>query len=1010
MKNDTKNSARKPITAILFAAMMIVSLLAITPTAQANMHPEVICVPFGPSPAEPHDTWSGNQVILKGTAHDPDGDAELATYKWDFGDGTNITGTVTNPYVIEAKHTYTGPIGKIFTATLTVWDTHGASGSDNYLVEIKNKTLDVEVNDATDDMLWWLHKTQTRGTYADGAPYGYWQSASNMHVGFTGAAVEAFEINGHCLSGDPSEDPYIDTVQRGLNYLLANTKSQSIGIQEGNNPDTNGNGIGLVSYTGRQMYETGIALMAISSSQTPNKIADTGGANVKGRAYKDIAQDMVDFIAWGQNDPSTGVYRGGWRYNANYGQSDNSVSQWPVIGMEAAVRNFNSTVPGFVKSELLKWLAYSQCHTGGFGYTSPCSWTNTAKTGAGCAMLNFSGVPTSDSRFLNALNFLNTNWYVTSSTYTNFGDYYSMYGIMKGMRVPDPDVEKIGTHDWYAEYARYIVDDVNTHGGEHVDDISWLSSYVDNYNYALSTAWAVLTLNKEVVKPGPVAEAGPDVHNHPPLINITFDGSGSYHANPAKTIVLYEWEFGDGTNAAGKIVTHAYPAYYNPDGSINWTLTAQNYTVTLKVTDDSTPSMSDTDTCVVHITAPPWKPVADANGPYEGYKREPICFNGSGSYDPEEKMYPPTHPWYENISKYEWDLDGDGEYDDANEANPVWTWDHKGVYSVGLRVTDSQPSGPGGTYGDLDIDIDYVIVVVKNRPPVADCGGPYYMAPDLTVNFDGSGSYDPDNDTLCYRWDFESDGTYDTSWSLSPYANFTYPVFKEYNVTLEVYDGQGGYNTSICAVYPNIPPVANAGPDQTVEQTYYQGANVTLNGSGSYDLNNDPLTYNWTWTGGSATGVSPIVSLPLGNTTITLVVNDGTVDSDPDTVNITVVDTTPPDITVTVTPDTLWPPNHKMVDIVATVTVSDICDAAPTVVLTSLTSNEPDDAKGNGDGNTVNDIQEAEIGTEDYEFQLRAERAGKGDGRVYTITYTVTDASGNSASASATVVVPHDMG
>ena len=99
-----------------------------------------------------------------------------------------------------------------------------------------------------------------------------------------------------------------------------------------------------------------------------------------------------------------------------------------------------------------------------------------------------------------------------------------------------------------------------------------------------------------------------------------------------------------------------------------------------------------------------------------------------------------------------------------------------------------------------------------------------------------------------------------------------------------------------------------------------------------------------------------------------------------------------------------------MVDITATVTVSDICDAAPSVVLTSVTSNEPDDAKGNGDGKTVNDIQGAEIGTEDYEFQLRAERAGKGDGRVYTITYTVTDASGNSASASATVVVPLDVG
>jgi hypothetical protein len=98
-----------------------------------------------------------------------------------------------------------------------------------------------------------------------------------------------------------------------------------------------------------------------------------------------------------------------------------------------------------------------------------------------------------------------------------------------------------------------------------------------------------------------------------------------------------------------------------------------------------------------------------------------------------------------------------------------------------------------------------------------------------------------------------------------------------------------------------------------------------------------------------------------------------------------------------------------MVDITATVTATDICDAAPTVVLTSVTSNEPDDAKGNGDGKTVDDIQGADVGTEDYSFQLRAERAGGGDGRIYTITYRVTDASGNSASASATVVVPHDM-
>ena len=57
---------------------------------------------------------------------------------------------------------------------------------------------------------------------------------------------------------------------------------------------------------------------------------------------------------------------------------------------------------------------------------------------------------------------------------------------------------------------------------------------------------------------------------------------------------------------------------------------------------------------------------------------------------------------------------------------------------------------------------------------------------------------------------------------------------------------------------------------------------------------------------------------------------------------------------------------------------------------------------GNGDGDTVNDI----VIVDDDTFQLRAERAGSGDGRVYTITYEVTDACGNSTLASATVNVP----
>jgi uncharacterized repeat protein (TIGR01451 family) len=96
-------------------------------------------------------------------------------------------------------------------------------------------------------------------------------------------------------------------------------------------------------------------------------------------------------------------------------------------------------------------------------------------------------------------------------------------------------------------------------------------------------------------------------------------------------------------------------------------------------------------------------------------------------------------------------------------------------------------------------------------------------------------------------------------------------------------------NGIVSLVKLNQPPVADAGPDQTVYiAPPTMTAKVTLDGSSSYDPDGDPLTYNWTWDGGSATGVNPTIEVPLGATTITLVVNDGNVDSEPDTIDITV--------------------------------------------------------------------------------------------------------------------------
>jgi len=118
-----------------------------------------------------------------------------------------------------------------------------------------------------------------------------------------------------------------------------------------------------------------------------------------------------------------------------------------------------------------------------------------------------------------------------------------------------------------------------------------------------------------------------------------------------------------------------------------------------------------------------------------------------------------------------------------------------------------------------------------------------------------------------------------------------------------------------------------------------------------------------------------------------------------------VLDIVPPTLTLALSQNSLWPPNHKLATITASITVSDNCDPNPKVRLVSITSNEPDD--GLGDGDTANDIQGATIGTDDRTFQLRAERSGRGTGRVYTVTYEASDASGNTTTRQATVSVPH---
>jgi len=185
-------------------------------------------------------------------------------------------------------------------------------------------------------------------------------------------------------------------------------------------------------------------------------------------------------------------------------------------------------------------------------------------------------------------------------------------------------------------------------------------------------------------------------------------------------------------------------------------------------------------------------------------------------------------------------------------------------------------------------------------------------------------------------------------------------------------------------------------------------ARVTLDGSCSSDADSTPGTnddindFDWyivdscdqNYEDYLGSGEVIECNLPLGEHVIVLEVIDKAGAFDTNEVTITVEDTTPPEFTLAVTPEVLWPPNHKMVKITPSWQVSDNCDESPEVSLVGI--------KVDGDGATEDDIQ---IGDEG--IWLRAERSGKGTGRVYTITYQAVDDSGNATVQEAAVTVPH---
>jgi PKD repeat protein len=234
-------------------------------------------------------------------------------------------------------------------------------------------------------------------------------------------------------------------------------------------------------------------------------------------------------------------------------------------------------------------------------------------------------------------------------------------------------------------------------------------------------------------------------------------------------------------------------------------------------------------------------------------------------------------------------------YDDA-DGSDGGSYDHgwdTDTYDVSAYVSAGDTTATANVYEDND-ELWWVTQVFSittaaptNNPPIADANGPYIGYEGSPVTFDASSSSDPDGDALQYRWDFDNDGVWDTSWSSSPYADYTWGDDYSGTVVVEVNDGSSSSTDSTTVTIYNVAPTVNAGPDQTV----YEGETLNFNGGFS-----DPGwldTHDIEWDFGDGNTVSGTL-IPMhvygddGIYTVTLTVSDDDGDVDTDTLEISV--------------------------------------------------------------------------------------------------------------------------
>ena len=397
---------------------------------------------------------------------------------------------------------------------------------------------------------------------------------------------------------------------------------------------------------------------------------------------------------------------------------------------------------------------------------------------------------------------------------------------------------------------------------------------------ALVSATDSITVTVTQSNAVPVANAGTN-QNVLSGSTVNLSGAGSSDANG--DILSYRWTLVSQPATSDVVIADAdtISPLFTPsvDGS---------YVLQLIVNDGTVNSTADTVMITAAAVVVPINnaPIANAGIDQNVNTSQLVSLSGVNSSDTDGDAL--IYVW----TILDFPTNSNVTLSDNSLVNPTFTADVSGDYIFGLIVND----------GAINSIVDQVTVTASelNLAPSANAGVDQNTVDGLLITLDGSLSSDPNGDMITYAWLLTAAPTGSTA-TLSNTSivnpTFTADTVGTFMFDLVVSDGvlsSAADSITVTVTQSNAAPIANAGTDQNV----FTSSLVSFSGAGSSDANGDTLSYRWSVLSQPATSdvtitaadtlspsFTPIVD---GSYVLQLIVNDGTVDSSPDTIMITV--------------------------------------------------------------------------------------------------------------------------